>query len=268
MYAKSIDMRGTVWVCSYNPKKKGDTPVRGLFLALFASVSIAAGAGSDHQTDLIPTPSGPVAITFLGHGTLMIVHRGTTLHIDPWGKVADYGTLPKGDIVLVTHHHGDHLDPAAITLIAKGSTRILASAKAAESLQGATPMKNGDTLRIGETTVTAVPAYNLVNKRENGQPFHPRGEGNGYVITIAGLKIYVAGDTENTPEMKKLTGIDVAFLPMNLPYTMTPAMVADAAQAFRPRILYPYHFGETDTALLLELMKGVKGVEIRMRAMK
>jgi L-ascorbate metabolism protein UlaG (beta-lactamase superfamily) len=116
--------------------------------------------------------------------------------------------------------------------------------------------------------VTAVPAYNLVNKRENGQPFHPRGEGNGYVITIAGLKIYVAGDTENTPEMKKMAGIDVAFLPMNLPYTMTPAMVADAAQAFRPRILYPYHFGETDTALLLDLMKGVKGVEVRMRAMK
>ena len=113
-----------------------------------------------------------------------------------------------------------------------------------------------------------MPAYNIVNKRPTGQPFHPRGEGNGYVITFGDKRVYVAGDTENTPEMKALKGIDVAFLPMNLPYTMTPAMVADAARAFRPKVLYPYHYGETDTAELVRLLAGEKGIEVRVRKMK
>jgi L-ascorbate metabolism protein UlaG (beta-lactamase superfamily) len=109
----------------------------------------------------------------------------------------------------------------------------------------------------------------LVNKRpESGQPFHPKGAGNGYVITFADKKVYIAGDTENTPEMKALKGIDIAFIPMNLPYTMTPEMVADTAKAFKPKILYPYHTGETDLSKLTELMKGVDGVEIRLRKMK
>ena len=129
-------------------------------------------------------------------------------------------------------------------------------------------MRNGESRDVVGITVSAVPAYNLVHVRDSGEPFHPKGQGNGYVIDFAGTKVYVAGDTENTPEMKALKMIDVAFLPMNLPYTMTPEMVADAVKAFRPRILYPYHYGETEVSKLLDLLKDVEGVEVRVRNMK
>jgi len=112
-----------------------------------------------------------------------------------------------------------------------------------------------------------IPAYNIVNERAPGQPFHPKGVGVGYVLTIGGKKFYIAGDTENTPEMKSLKNIDVAFLPMNLPYTMTPEMVADAAKAFKPKILYPYHFGETNTEILPKLLSDT-GIDVRIRNLK
>jgi len=107
----------------------------------------------------------------------------------------------------------------------------------------------------------------MIHKRDNGQPFHPEGVGNGYILTFGDKRVYVAGDTENIPEMKTLQGIDVAFLPMNLPYTMTPEMVADAAKSFRPKILYPYHYGDTDTSKLLELLKDEQEIEVRIRQM-
>ena len=129
-------------------------------------------------------------------------------------------------------------------------------------------MKNGDVETVGGLTIEAVPAYNLVHMRSPGVPFHPQGIGNGYVITFGDKRVYVAGDTENIPEMKNLKNIDYAFLPMNLPYTMTAEMVADAARAFRPRILYPYHFGNTDTSQLEALMKDTPEVEVRIRNMK
>jgi L-ascorbate metabolism protein UlaG (beta-lactamase superfamily) len=116
--------------------------------------------------------------------------------------------------------------------------------------------------------IEAVPAYNIVHKRSSGQPFHPRGVGNGYIVAFGDKRVYVAGDTENTPEMKKLTDVDVAFLPMNLPYTMTPEMVADAARAFRPRIVYPYHYGQTDTSELVRLLGGEEDIEVRIRQMQ
>ena len=126
-------------------------------------------------------------------------------------------------------------------------------------------MKNGDVKTIGGLKIEAIPAYNLVHMRSEGVPYHPKGAGNGYVITFGDKRVYVAGDTENTPEMKALQNIDCAFLPMNLPYTMTPEMVADAARAFQPEILYPYHYGKTDTSKLVELMKANQEVEIRVR---
>ena len=116
--------------------------------------------------------------------------------------------------------------------------------------------------------IEAVAAYNIIHKRENGRPFHPKGDGNGYMITFGDKRVDVAGDTENTPEMKKLKDIDIAFLPMNLPYTMTPQMVADAAKALKPKILYPYHFGNTDTSELVKLLKDEKEIEVRIRALK
>ena len=129
-------------------------------------------------------------------------------------------------------------------------------------------MKNGDVQTIEGILIEAVPAYNRVHRRDNGQPYHPQGDGNGYVLTFGDKRIYIAGDTENIPEMKALTGIDFAFLPMNLPYTMTPEMAADAARAFRPKVLYPYHYGETDVYRIMELLKDSPNIEVRIRRMK
>jgi L-ascorbate metabolism protein UlaG (beta-lactamase superfamily) len=129
-------------------------------------------------------------------------------------------------------------------------------------------MCNGDVQTVAGLRVEAVPAYNLVNMRKDGQPFHPKDAGNGYIIAFGDTRLYIAGDTENIPEMKALKNIDIAFLPMNLPYTMTPEMVGDAAKAFRPRILYPYHFGKTDTGKLVELLKDEKDIEVRVRKLE
>ena len=200
------------------------------------------------EGDVIRTNGGDLKITFIGHATLMFAFGGKVVHVDPVSSETDYARMPKADLILVTHGHGDHLDPTAIAAIRKSDTTIVLPPSCAAQVKGGTAMANGSARTVAGLAVEAVPAYNIVNKRPTGQPFHPRGEGNGYVVTFGDKRVYVAGDTENTPEMKALKGIDVAFLPMNLPYTMTPAMVADAARAFHPKVLYPYHYGETDTA--------------------
>jgi L-ascorbate metabolism protein UlaG (beta-lactamase superfamily) len=218
------------------------------------------------ETDVISTSAGDVAITFIGHGSLMMKFNGRIIHVDPFSAVADYSQLPKADIVLITHDHPDHLDLNALKNIRTEKTTIVLTELCAAKVKDGIILRNGETREVGGLTVNAVPAYNIVNKRPDGLPFHPRGVVNGYVITFGDTRIYVAGDTENTPEMKGLQNISVAFLPMDLPYTMTPEMVADAARAFRPRILYPYHFGDTDTSKVVDLLKG-EDVEVRIRKM-
>ncbi|UCE54170.1 MAG: MBL fold metallo-hydrolase, partial [Desulfobacterales bacterium] len=192
--------------------------------------------------------------------------KGKIIHVDPFGAMADYSKLPKADMIIVTHDHRDHLDPKALESIRTEKTILVLTETCATRVKGGIVMKNGDVKTIGGLKIEAVPAYNLVHMRSEGVPFHRKGVGNGYVITFGDKRVYVAGDTENIPEMKALQNIDCAFLPMNLPYTMTPEMVADAAKAFKPRILYPYHyhFGETDTQQLVELMKDTKEVETRI----
>lgn len=220
------------------------------------------------QEDTLQTADGPLKITFLGHGTLMLTFKGKVYHIDPWGKLADYAALPKANVILVTHDHSDHLDAKAIEAIRQDKTQIIASPSCKEKLPAATFLENGKKTMLGDVEVEAVAAYNLQHKRPDGQPFHPQGVGNGYILTFAQTRVYIAGDTENTPEMKALKAIDVAFLPMNLPYTMTPAMVADAAKAFRPKILYPYHYGQTDVSQLTDLLNGEKDIDVRIRKME
>lgn len=233
---------------------------------VFSLLALSAHAQETFEKDVIKTVAGDLEISFIGHGTLMMKFGGRIIHVDPFSKLADYSKLPKADLLLITHEHQDHLDPAAIDQVLTKDTKVVLTEKGAEKLSGGIIMKNGDVQAVLSITIEAVPAYNLVHKRENGQPFHPKGQGNGYVLTFGDKRVYIAGDTENTPEMKSLKNIDIAFLPMNLPYTMTPEMVADAAQAFKPRVLYPYHYGETDTSRIVALLKD--NIEVRIRKMK
>lgn len=232
----------------------------------FAAINSVAWAA--FETDVIKTSAGDLKITFIGHGTLMFEFGGKVIHVDPWTKLADYGKLPKADLVLITHEHQDHLDAAALKAVRTDKTPVVLTEICAQKVQGGTVMRNGDVKTVEGLKIEAVPAYNLVHKRDNGQPFHPKGQGNGYILTFGDKRVYLAGDTENTPEMKALKDIDIAFLPMNLPYTMTPEMVADAAKAFKPKILFPYHTGDTDLNKLGALMKDASVIEVRFRKMK
>jgi L-ascorbate metabolism protein UlaG (beta-lactamase superfamily) len=243
----------------------------GTSLALLCFLPLVANSlptRDAFQKDTLATSAGPLVVTFIGHGTLMLQHAGRTYHVDPVGGFADYAKLPKADLVLITHHHGDHLDTAALEQVVSANTIVIQTKLCAEKYPKGKVMANGEVRKEAGITIEAVPAYNLVHKRPDGTPFHPKGEGNGYVLTFGDTRVYVAGDTENTPEMKALKNINVAFLPMNLPYTMTPEMVADAAKGFRPAILYPYHYGKTDPGLLAKLLKDTKSVEVRIRRME
>lgn len=236
-----------------------------VFVGLMAFDAAAQGS---FQTDILKTSQGDLKITFIGHGSLMFTFNGKVIHVDPFSKLAEYSKLPKADMLLITHEHRDHLDLKAVEAVRTDKTVLVLTETCAAKLKGGIIMKNGDIKTVGGLKIEAVPAYNLVHMRSEGVPFHPKGIGNGYVITFGDKRVYVAGDTENIPEMKKLERIDCAFLPMNLPYTMNPEMVADAAKAFKPKILYPYHYGDTDTSNIEQLMKDTQDVEIRIRMMK
>lgn len=233
---------------------------------LFAVMTFA----QDLQTDKFETNKGDLSIHFVKHGSIFFEFEEKVIHVDPVTRMGDYENYPDADLIIITHHHGDHFDLNAISLLKKENTKIILTKKCqemSENLSDIIVMKNRDILNINQLEIEAIPAYNIEHKRENGDPFHPKGEGNGYVITFGDKKVLVAGDTENIPEIKSLENINVAFLPMNLPYTMTPEMVADAAKAFKPKVLYPYHYGNTDTSQLIELLKNEKEIEVRIKKM-
>ena len=240
-----------------------------LFIGLLCiSIETTGFAENTFETDVVKTAKGDLQITFIGHGSLMFAFGGKIIHVDPFSRLADYSKLPQADMILLTHEHRDHLDLKALEHLQADKTKIILTKNCAQQVKGGIIMKNGDVKTVDGLKIEAVPAYNLVHMRSEGVPFHPKGNGNGYVITFGDMRIYVAGDTENIPEMKQLKDIDVAFLPMNLPYTMTPEMVADAARAFKPKVLYPYHYGDTAPSKLIELMKDTPEVEIRIRKME
>lgn len=242
--------------------------IAALITAFVTVLTVTAFAQGSLESDVFKTTEGELKITFIGHGTLMFHFKGKTIHVDPWSNMADYSKLPKADMVFITHEHRDHLDPKALDVIRTEKTMVVLTETCAQQVQGGMVMKNGDTKLVDGFRVEAVPAYNLVHKRDTGQPFHPKGTGNGYVITFGDKRVYVAGDTEDIPEMGQLQGIDIAFLPMNAPPTMTPEMVARAAMVLKPKILYPYHYGKTDVSKLLVLMKDTKEIEVRIRKME
>jgi L-ascorbate metabolism protein UlaG (beta-lactamase superfamily) len=237
-----------------------------LALFLFMGVSFSAGGENsgegNFKVDSIKTSAGELKITIIGHASLMLVFDGKTIYVDPLMREADYSKMPKADVILVTHEHGDHLDPEAISTVRTKGTVVVLTERCSEKVKGDIIMKNGDVDTIKGLPVEAVPAYNIVSKRVGGEPFHPKGNGNGYIITFGDKRIYIAGDTENTPEMKALKNIYLAFLPMNLPYTMSAKMVADATAAFKPTILYPYH---RDDKFIPELQKLLEKEDIDIR---
>jgi len=240
-----------------------------LFLTMMCvALSFSIAYSEPFEKDIIKTSGGDLEITFIGHGTLMFGFGGKIIHIDPVSQYADYAKLPKADLILITHEHKDHLDDKAIAPIRTDKTTVVLTETCAKQLTGGIVMKNGEVKTIEGLKIEALSAYNIVNMRSPGTPYHPKGIGNSYIITFGDKRVYIGGDTENTPEIKALTGIDIAFLPMNLPYTMTPEMVADAVKAFKPKILYPYHFGETDTSKLTALLKDAKEIDVRIRKMK
>ena len=241
----------------------GTLLVKCVLAAAFVFVFVlSAYAQNRFQSDVYKTSGGDLKITFVGHGTLMLQYGGKVIHVDPVSMYADYAALPKADVILVTHEHGDHLDAKAIQAGSTAQTVLIMNANSAKSFPNASVMKNGDTKNIAGIRIEAVPAYNLE------KPFHPKGNGNGYILTLGDKRVFFAGDTENIPEIKALQNVDIAFLPMNQPYTMTPAQVADVAKAMKPKVLYPYHYGDTDTGALINLLKSNPEIEVRIRDLK
>ncbi len=231
-----------------------------LLIALAGPLSIA-----QIQKDTFTTNQGELEIWHIGHGTLMFKFGEQIIHVDPYSKLTDYHQLPKADLILITHEHADHLDTAAIEAIRKASSDIILSSVCHEIINEGQAIGNHETTTWNNLLIEAVPAYNVVHKRDNGEFYHPKGRGNGYILNFGDKRVYVAGDTEDIPEMKAIKNIDIAFLPMNLPYTMTPEMTDNAARLFNPDILYPYHYGDTDTNILVELMKDHAATEVRIR---
>jgi L-ascorbate metabolism protein UlaG (beta-lactamase superfamily) len=207
------------------------------------------------------TSAGKVEITPIMHASLMIKAGGKIIYVDPaQGK---FDGLPQADYIFITDIHGDHLAPPIVDKLKKSGTVIVAPKAAADKLPGCEIMANGETRTVGDMKVEAIPMYNL-KAAANGTIYHEKGRGNGYVITIGGKRFYFAGDTEGIPEMRALKSIDVAFIPMNLPFTMTPADAADAVKAFHPAVVYPYHYRGQDTKIFAKALEGT-GIDVRLR---
>lgn len=217
------------------------------------------------NTDQIPAASGDIRVTAIGHASLVLQYAGKTINVNPVGP-AGYTNVPRADLILITHGHGDHLQPAAITAVKKEGTRILAPPAVKEKLPEAEAIEAGQTKPFDGISIEALPAYNLERGPSPGTKYHEKGVGVGYVLTLGGKRVYVAGDTECTPEVKALKNIDAAFLPMNLPYTMTPEEAAACVKVFRPKIVYPYHYRGSDLAKFQEPLKAEKGIEVRLLA--
>lgn len=204
------------------------------------------------------TPLGTISIIILGHASLLIQWEGKNIFVDPYSKVTNYVNQPKADLVLITHQHSDHLDVGAIKQIAAEKTLYITNLAAQNSINGARSMKQGDEYDYNGVKIKAVYAYNINQKRDDGQPFHLRGEGNGYILDFGGYRVYIAGDTELIPEMKELGTIDIAFLPKNLPYTMSDDMFIEAVKVIMPKVLFPYHYFKLDEeAIKAKLPEGV-----------
>jgi L-ascorbate metabolism protein UlaG (beta-lactamase superfamily) len=229
-------------------------------LLAMAVATLALGA---RETDTFPTLAGPVRITPIHHASFMIEAAGKTIQVDPWSQ-GDYDGLPKADLILVTDIHGDHLDPAQIARVSQAGTVVIAPPAVATTVTTAKVLRNGESTSWNGWAIEAIPMYNMTRGPAPGRFYHDKGRGDGYVLTYGGKRFYIAGDTEGTPEMRALKNIDVAFVPMNLPYTMSPEEAADAVRAFHPAVVYPYHYRGSDLTVFSRALAGT-GIDVRIR---
>jgi L-ascorbate metabolism protein UlaG (beta-lactamase superfamily) len=229
-----------------------------------AAPTPSAAPPSPRATDHFSTKRGELSVVPLEHASVLFELAGEEVYVDPTASaVADPG-LPKADIVFITDIHPDHLDPAGLDKVRKPGTQVVGPQAVADKTHVDVVMQNGDTKQIGDVVATAVPMYNLKRGPSAGKLYHDKGRGNGYEIDFGGTRVYLSGDTECTPEMRLLEKIDVAFVCMNLPYTMPPAEAAECVGAFKPKILFPYHYRGSDLGVLDAALAG-KGIEIRKR---
>ena len=228
-------------------------------LFFFAMLSLAFGA-AEPQT--FSTSAGPVKITPLNHACTLIEAGGKVIYLDP-AKPVDFSARPKADLIVITDIHGDHMDLDSIKAVSKADTEIFAPPAVVQTVTTAKPIANGETKSWQSWTIEAIPAYNLKRGPAPGKLFHDKGRGNGYVFTYGGKRFYFSGDTEGVPEMRALKNIDVAFVCMNLPYTMPPEEAADAVKAFHPKIVIPYHYRGSDLSVFQKALAGT-GIEVRL----
>jgi L-ascorbate metabolism protein UlaG (beta-lactamase superfamily) len=252
--------------------------VAAAVLCLAAAGGPVPAAAQVPGGDRIPTESGgDLVIHPLHHGTFVMTWNNRTIYVDPApapgqdreaSAAAAFKPFPPPDIMLVTDVHGDHLSIPTLMDLVRPDARLVAPQAVVEILPSnplrgnAMRLSHGRTITVHGIQIEAVPMYNLTKERLQ---YHDKGRGNGYVLTIGGTRVYVAGDTEDVPEMRALRNIDVAFVPMNLPYTMTPQQAADAVRAFKPKIVYPYHYGKSDLSEFARLVGSDAGIDVRVR---
>jgi L-ascorbate metabolism protein UlaG (beta-lactamase superfamily) len=235
-----------------------------LFLTggIFLASALSAQAQTARPAQTFETSAGPVKITPILHASLLIEAGGKAIYLDP-AKPANFAGLAPADLILITDIHGDHMDPASIISVSKSGTEIMAPPAVVKTVTTASPISNGEKKTWGGWTIEAIPMYNLKRGPAEGKLYHDKGRGNGYLLTYGGKRFYFSGDTEGIPEMRALKNIDVAFVCMNLPYTMPPDEAADAVKAFHPKIAIPYHFRGSDLAVFQKGLEGT-GIEVRI----
>ena len=232
--------------------------VGGLLLA-----GVVLFAQAARPVEKFETRAGTVTITMVRHASMLIEAVGKAIHVDPWSQ-GNFDGLPKADLILITDIHPDHLDQKAIDQVKKDGTEFIAPAAVAKTVTQAKVLANGESTTWDKWKIEAIPMYNLKRGPSPGALYHDKGRGNGYLLTYGRTRFYIAGDTEGIPEMRELKNIDVAFIPMNLPYTMTPEEAAEAVRAFHPKIVYPVHFRGSDPEVFKKALDGT-GIDVRLR---
>jgi L-ascorbate metabolism protein UlaG (beta-lactamase superfamily) len=231
---------------------------RRRLLTAAAGATVILPFAARAQTDMFATDAGDISVTPIMHASFVLQAPGLVIYADPVGDPALFAAQPRPDLILVTHEHGDHYNADTLAALAGDAAKLIVNPRVFEMLPEplkarATAIANGESAQAGAHGLDAIPAYNTTADRLQ---YHPQGRDNGYILTIGGRRVYIAGDTEDIPEMLALTGIEVAFLPMNLPYTMSVEQAAAAVNAFRPKFVYPYHYKGSDLDAFASLVEG------------